>query len=182
MWRLARWTRSLRRLLVLNAALTGVALCLGGLTRGDADPGWRPATSTVVASCRAPVHAARILTGNLALLGTLAAGAATLGGTTLAVLLVNAFMLGAGSRTLLQARPGAAPLLLSYAPLELAAFVLAAAVTQHVAAGVLRGLATGELPRLRADAAAVALAFLLLLAGAVIEAAVTCRVARLSGA
>ena len=100
-------------------------------------------------------------------------GACTLGVLTTLTLVWNAFGLGYGVATLANAVPGAISLVLRYAPLEFAAFVLVASVAEHLVALVLRCLAANEPLPLRAATLTFVVALVLLVVGAAVEADVT---------
>jgi uncharacterized membrane protein SpoIIM required for sporulation len=175
MRRIARWSRSLVSLVVLNAALVAAGVGAGSLAyalNGEPTPQGHTEVREPPGRTSSD-HVSAILTGNLRVVGGLLSGACTLGVLTTLTLVWNAFGLGYGVAALANAVPGAIPLVLRYAPLEFAAFVLVASVAEHLVALVLRCLAANEPLRLRAATLTFVVALVLLVVGAVVEADVT---------
>lgn len=172
MRRIAKWSRSLVSLVVLNAALVVAGVGAGSLAFAlNGEPA--PQSQTVAPDLPGRTysgHVSVILVGNLRVVSWLLSGACTLGVLTMLTLLWNAFGLGYGVAMLANAVPGAIPLVLRYAPLEFAAFVLVASVAEHLVLLVLRCLAANEPLRLRAPALTLVVALALLVVGAAVEA------------
>ena len=125
--------------------------------------------------------AAYILRGNLRVAAGLLAGGCSLGLFTLIGLLYNAFLLGYGLFALTRSATGIEPFLASYVPLEFLALILVATATQHLALGVVRGLATGEPVRPKAGAVSLVVGGVLLVIAAVVEASVMPAIAAVAG-
>ena len=182
MWRFARWSRSMPVLVVFNATLVALAVCIGwhvsSVRNGQFEV--RPESPAHDTAGDVQRHALHILGGNLRVVATLLAGACTLGLLTLLNLLWNAFGLGFGLSTLARGTPAAIPLALRYVPLEFSAFVLAASAAEHLSFMVLRCLAAGESPRFRPATIALVMAAGMLVAAAMIEADVARLVADLT--
>jgi len=177
MWRLARWSRSVPPLVVLNTGLVLRAVSIGwqlsDVRHGRFEV--RAASAVRPPAGAAREHTARILAGNLRVVATLLAGVCTLGLLTLWTLLSNAFVLGFGFGLSALARgvPEAIPLAARYVLLEFSAFVVAASVAEHLSFMVLRYLATGTQPRFKADLVGLATAVAMLVVAAIVEADVT---------
>ncbi len=173
MGRLARWSRSLPTLVLLNAALVSAAVGIGGQTgalSGDSVlTGVRTIRPVVVERTRWQ-HASHILRGNLGVVGGLLAGICTLGGLTVLTLLWNAYVLGHGLSVLGHATPEAVPLVLRYALLEFSSFVLVASVAEHLVGTVLRCLVASEPPQFAAGLLTLVVAIAMLTVAALIEA------------
>lgn len=175
MRRIANWSRSLVSLVVLNAALVVAGVAAGSLAyalTGEPTPQSQTAEPELPGRTYSG-HVGVILIGNLRVVGGLLSGACTLGVLTTWTLLWNAFGLGYGVAKLRTMVPGAIPLVLRYAPLEFAAFVLVASVAEHLVILVLRCLAANEPVRLRAATLTLIVALVLLVVGAAAEADVT---------
>lgn len=166
-------TRSslLPRLVVFNTGLLVAAIGAGwlasasrgvvtpfALLRGSGDHG------------RFLADAAHILTTNLRVLGSLLAGACTLGLLTVAQLAWLGFSLGYGLAAISRGSTGTIPLVLSYLPSEFLAFILTASVAQGAAWMTLRCLAARERVRPAGAVVLLAAAILLLVVAAALEA------------
>ena len=114
--------------------------------------------------------AAAILSTNLRVMAGLLAGAATLGVFTVAQLAWLGFSLGYGLSAISRGTSGTIPLVLSYLPSEFLAFILTASVAQGAAWMTLRSLAARERARPAGALALLAVALLLLVAAAGLEA------------
>ncbi len=168
-------------LLAVNVLLFGLAVCAGWFSAGVMGEQLHVRAPTEVTGDRIRADAGYILRGNLRVAGTLLAGACTLGLFTLFGLLYNAFLLGYGLSALIRGAAEVVPFLVSYVPLEFAAFLLVATAAQHLSFGVVRCLATGESVPFRAGAASLVAAGVLLVVAAIVEASVIPAIAAITG-
>lgn len=176
MRRIARWSRSVSTLVVLNAVLVSLAVGIGCVIGAATED--RQSTELKADTQGPPVrtrwqHASHIFRGNFRVVVGMLAGVCTLSGLTLFTLLWNGYSLGLGLVALALTTAGAIPLVLQYVLLEFFAFVLVASVAEHLTVAVLRCLAANEPVRPAAALLTLAVAILLLGVAAVIEADVT---------
>ena len=181
MERLDRWSRSWSRLLAANVLLFGLAAAAGWFSADQRGEQLQVRPPAQVTGNRILSDAAYILRGNLRVAAGLLAGGCSLGLFTLIGLLYNAFLLGYGLFALTRSATGIEPFLASYVPLEFLALILVATATQHLALGVVRGLATGEPVRPKAGAVSLVVGGVLLVIAAVVEASVMPAIAAIAG-
>lgn len=114
--------------------------------------------------------AAYVFTMNLRVLGTLLAGACTLGLLTAGQLAWLGYSLGYGLSAISRGSRGTIPLVLRYLPFEFLAFILTASVAQGAAWMTVRCLAARETVQPARAAVLLAAAILLLAVAAAVEA------------
>lgn len=166
-------------LLFLNTALLAVSI-VAGAWFGPVEP-QPPRVETLLTPdpVSGPGMFAHVLATNAQVVALLVAGAATLGLLSASIVIWNGYQLGLGLTPLFSSEPQQAWLLMRYVPIEFLALILAAAASMKLSWEIAGALFAQGSVTLRTPVLALAAAFVLLIAAAVIEAHVGLRIAKL---